>query len=135
MERHPRERKVGVLSAFDRPQSVCLAALCGTVLGFVLSACYLSAGHEPSASAHSDPRRYPLTGVVKSIDTHARTATVAHDKVGDYMPAMTMTYKIKDDKGFASMHEGDQIKATLVVTDSGEMWLESVVVTSTQKKQ
>jgi len=118
---------------FIRRQSVCIAAIAGILLGSIPSACFISAGRERATAANSGPKRYELTGVVKSMNAADQTAVISHDKVGNYMPAMTMTYKIKDDKGFAAMHEGDRITATLVVTDSAEMWLENVRATSTKE--
>jgi Cu/Ag efflux protein CusF len=75
-------------------------------------------------------KRYELRGVVKSVDKQNRRATIKHEKVGDYMDAMTMPFLIKDEKALNTMRPGDQIKATLVVTDDGRLWLESVAITS-----
>jgi hypothetical protein len=46
------------------------------------------------------------------------------------MGPMTMSYLIKDEKALREMRPGDQIKATLVVTDDGGEWLENVVITA-----
>jgi Cu/Ag efflux protein CusF len=75
-------------------------------------------------------KRYELRGVVKSVDKPNRRATIRHEKVGDYMDAMTMPFLIKDEKALNTMRPGDQIKATLVVTDDGGLWLENVAITS-----
>ena len=82
------------------------------------------------AVAASEPKRYDLTGVVMSVDQPNRSAMINHEKVGDYMPAMTMAYAIKDHRALREMRAGDNIKATMVVTHAGEMWLENVVITS-----
>ncbi|MGH9753264.1 MAG: copper-binding protein [Blastocatellia bacterium] len=81
-------------------------------------------------SQQRQERRYELKGVVKSVDKEKRRATIKHEKVGDYMDAMTMPFLIKDEKALDTMRPGDQIKATLVVTDDGGQWLENVVITS-----
>jgi Cu/Ag efflux protein CusF len=75
-------------------------------------------------------RRYELRGVIKSVDKPNRRATIKHEKVGDYMDAMTMPFLIKDEKALNTMRSGDQIKATLVVTNDGGLWLENVLITS-----
>jgi Cu/Ag efflux protein CusF len=75
-------------------------------------------------------RRYELRGVVKSVDKPNRRATIKHEKVGDYMDAMTMPFPIKDEKALNAMRPGDQIKATLVVTNDGGLWLENIAITS-----
>jgi Cu/Ag efflux protein CusF len=75
-------------------------------------------------------RRYELRGVVKSVDKPNRRATIKHEKVGAYMDAMTMPFLIKDEKALNTIQPGDQIKATLVVTNDGGLWLENIAVTS-----
>ena len=43
---------------------------------------------------------------------------------------MMIPFLVKDEKALNTMRPGDQIKATLVVTDDGGQWLENVVITS-----
>jgi Cu/Ag efflux protein CusF len=75
-------------------------------------------------------KRYELRGVVRSVDRPNRRATIKHEKVGDYMDAMTMPFLIRDEKALKTMQPGDQIKATLVVTDDGRQWVENIITTS-----
>jgi Cu/Ag efflux protein CusF len=81
-------------------------------------------------------QRYPLTGVIKSVDKSNRRATIKHDKVEGLMDAMTMPFLLKDEKALNEMQPGDRIKATLVSTDDGAQWLEKIVITvkSTQAR-
>jgi Cu/Ag efflux protein CusF len=108
-------------------------------MGGVAIALVLVAGLALAASVRMNDRpirsrqkekRYELRGVVKSVDKPNRRATIKHEKVGDYMDAMTMPFLIKDEKALNTMRPGDQIKATLVVTDDGGLWLENVAITS-----
>jgi Cu/Ag efflux protein CusF len=46
------------------------------------------------------------------------------------MGAMTMPFPVKDEKALKEMRPGDQIEATLVMTDDGGQWIENVVITS-----
>jgi Cu/Ag efflux protein CusF len=71
------------------------------------------------ATARQKLTRYELKGVVKFVDRPNRSATIKHEKVGDYMGPMTMPFLIKDEKALNTMRPGDQIQATLVVTDDG----------------
>src|SRR4051812_18687754 len=64
-----------------------------------------------------EPKRYPMQGEVKALDTAAKTATIAAGKIGDWMEAMTMEYPIKPDADFQKLHVGDKIDATVVVVD------------------
>ena len=55
----------------------------------------------------------------------ARTVTLAHNAIKDYMPAMAMDFQ---GDGLPSLRPGDRIRATLVVSD-GTTMLTDVVVT------
>jgi Cu/Ag efflux protein CusF len=60
-------------------------------------------------------RRYAMQGEIKSLDTAARTATISHGKIGDWIEAMTMEYPVKPDAELQKLHVGDRIEATVVV--------------------
>jgi protein SCO1/2 len=72
-------------------------------------------------------RRFDLKGTVVSVDKAHETATISHEEIKGYMEAMTMPYKIKDAWALDVMQPGDEVQATLVVTDTSG-WLEQVVV-------
>ncbi|HEY7181595.1 MAG TPA: copper-binding protein [Blastocatellia bacterium] len=78
-------------------------------------------------------RRYELKGIVQSVDKAKKRATIKHEKVGDLMDAMTMPFLIKDEKALNEMEPGDQIKATLVTTSDGGMWLEKITIIAKAK--
>ena len=65
----------------------------------------------------SQTKRYAMQGEVKALDPAAKTATIAHGKIGDWMEAMTMEYPVKPDAEFQKLHVGDRIQATVVVND------------------
>lgn len=94
----------------------------------------LRMNNAPTTSRQKETR-YELRGVVKSVDKEKRRATIKHEKVGDYMDAMTMPFLIKDEKALEEMRPGDQIKATLVVTDDGGQWLEKISILSKATKE
>jgi len=85
--------------------------------GFVLQACT-----KPEAQT-----RYELKGKVVTVDKKGHVVTIAHEEVKDYMDAMTMPFRLKDESYLDIMQEGDKVIATLVITDS-RSWLEDVVV-------
>jgi Cu/Ag efflux protein CusF len=66
--------------------------------------------------AKDQTKRYPMEGEVKALDPAAKTATIAHGKIGDWMGAMTMEYSVKPDAELQKLHVGDRIEATVVVT-------------------
>src|ERR1035438_4818946 len=45
-------------------------------------------------------KRYPMQGQVTALDATTHTATIAAGKIGDWMEAMTMEYKVKPDAEF-----------------------------------
>ena len=60
-------------------------------------------------------RRYAMQGEIKALDATARTATISHGRIGDWMEAMTMEYPVKPDAELQKLHVGDRIEATVVV--------------------
>ncbi|HEX8889808.1 MAG TPA: SCO family protein [Pyrinomonadaceae bacterium] len=73
-------------------------------------------------------KRYELKGTVVSVDKAHSSALISHEEIKGYMEAMTMSYTLKDAWPLDVIKPGDEIQATLVVTDSSS-WLEDVVVT------
>lgn len=86
----------------------------------VLQAC-LKAGVTPE-------KRYELKGKVVNVDKKGRLVSLAHEAITDYMEAMTMPFRLRDETALDIMQEGDKVTATLVVTDS-RSWLEDLVIT------
>lgn len=68
-------------------------------------------------AAKRDTKRYELRGEVKALDPATKSATIKHQKIGDWMEAMTMDFKVKPDSDFQKLHVGDQVRATVVVDD------------------
>ncbi|HWT03415.1 MAG TPA: SCO family protein [Pyrinomonadaceae bacterium] len=91
----------------------------------VLLICLFSASCQPAPEPQG--RRYELKGTVVSVDKARQTATISHEEVKGYMDAMTMPFRLKDAWPLDVMKPGDEVQATLVVTDTSG-WLEEVVV-------
>ena len=70
-----------------------------------------------ACTAKPEPKRYSIHGVVKLLDPAAKTATIQHQKIGDWMEAMTMEFPVKPDAEFQKLHVGDTIDGTVVVDD------------------
>lgn len=87
----------------------------------VLSISLIPAGCRPRRSANE--KRYPLKGKIVAVDQTDHTATIVHEDIVGYMPAMTMPFKIKNDADLAMLKSGDQITGTLVVDDLSS-WVE-----------
>ena len=63
----------------------------------------------------SDERQYRLQGQVLSVAPDHREATIKHEEITGFMPAMTMPYKVKDQALLTGITPGDLIDATLVI--------------------
>src|SRR5664279_3952474 len=68
-------------------------------------------------------KRYELQGRVVAVDSGSREITVAHGDIPGLMPGMTMPFQVgrKEDWIFGKIAPGDNIHATLVMTDHAEL--------------
>lgn len=73
-------------------------------------------------------QRYAIKGKVVSVENRDSTVTISHEAIPGYMDAMTMPFKLKDQRLLADLAEGDRVQATLVVKGL-QSWLEDVVAT------
>lgn len=73
-------------------------------------------------------QRHPIKGKVVSVEKRDLTVTIAHEPIPGYMDAMTMPFKLKDERLLNDLAEGDRVQATLVVKGL-KSWLEDLVVT------
>jgi Cu/Ag efflux protein CusF len=67
--------------------------------------------------AKGETKRYDLRGEVRALDPSTKIATIKHEKIGDWMEAMTMEFRVKPDAEFQKLHVGDRIEAKVVVND------------------
>ncbi|MGB7220029.1 MAG: SCO family protein [Vicinamibacterales bacterium] len=65
----------------------------------------------------SRERTFALKGQILSIASDRQQAVVKHDEIKDFMPAMTMPYKVRE-RWPDSIAPGDLIEATLVVVSN-----------------
>lgn len=93
----------------------------------LFSACQ-TAIKQPVATANA--KRFPLKGKVVSVDKAKQKVIVDHEKIPDYMDAMTMPFPLYDKDILETINKDDGIKAELVVNGDGDYWLESVVITA-----
>ena len=78
----------------------------------VLAALLLAACHSAAP-----PKLYPIHGEIKALDEKTQTATIKHEKIGDWMDAMTMEFPVKPETEFRKLKVGQTIDATVVVND------------------
>jgi protein SCO1/2 len=85
----------------------------------------------PSAPASRTPEKakaagrttlsYRLVGEVREVDPGARSVTIRHEAIPDFMPAMTMKFTLKDRAAFDDLRKGDEVEGNLRVDkENGE---------------
>lgn len=70
---------------------------------------------------------YQLKGQVVALDPASSLITIAHEKIPDFMEAMTMPFTIKDSTLFRGVEVGDSVRG-VVVLQRPEIWLDSLTV-------
>jgi protein SCO1/2 len=93
-----------------------------TIFSLAVAAALLAAACSRNAP---DRRQYQLHGQVLSVAPDRREATIQHDEIAGFMPAMTMPYKVQDPALFDGVAPGDIIDAILVVV-SNDAYLSAV---------
>ena len=80
-----------------------------------------------AAGCQSSPseRTYPLEGQVLSVAPDRQQAAIKHEAIKGLMPAMTMSYKVKEQRWPDGIAPGDLIQATLIVA-SNDAYLTAV---------
>src|SRR3954467_10785306 len=73
----------------------------------------------------ADRREYTLQGQILSIAPDHKEANIKHEEIKGFMSAMTMPYKVRDQKEYADRTPGDLVNATLVVV-SNDAYLKDV---------
>lgn len=75
-------------------------------------------------------RQYPVKGQVLAKNASAAQVTLDNEEIPGFMPAMTMTYPVKDAEGFRQIEPGDRISATVVAEHGGTNYrLEHIAIT------
>ena len=71
----------------------------------------------PPQQSLAELKRYDLIGEVKELDTKGKIAKIQHQKIGDWMEAMTMEFPVKDPADFVKLKVGQKVRATVFVQD------------------
>ncbi len=72
-------------------------------------------------------KQYPMHGKIVTVDVAKKIARIDAGAIGDWMGAMTMDYKIKDDAGLAKLAPGMEIDATVNVQGNDDAdWITDI---------
>ena len=111
-----------------KPYSAILPLLVALALAAFASGCHRS----PQPSASGPGKQYPVRGKVVSTDPSSGEVTLDGAAIPGFMEAMTMPYKLKNPGILGELHPGDQLAATLYVTDTSDV-IDNIVITAQAK--
>jgi protein SCO1 len=93
----------------------------------LLLLCFAILGCNRQPTLSPNAKKFDLNGKIIAVDKGNHLLTIAHGDIKDYMPAMTMEFKVKDAWVFDVAKPGDEIAAAYIV-DGANSWLEEVVI-------
>jgi protein SCO1/2 len=76
-------------------------------------------------------RRFELKGKVVSVNKAQRQVTIAHERIPDFMDAMTMPFNVREDWAIEALAPGQTIEATLVVKGD-RSWIEGIRISQSE---
>jgi len=79
-------------------------------------------------------RRFELKGKVVDVDRAQRQVMIAHEKIPEFMDAMTMPFNVGDDWAIPVLAPGQKIEATLVVRGD-RSWIEGLRISKGEEIQ
>ena len=85
------------------------------------------------AGCGGSSKHYTLNGQLLAKDELTARITVSNENIPGFMPAMTMSYTVKDPGGLEQADPGDRITASVVVRKNS-YWLEHITVTDRSKR-
>jgi protein SCO1/2 len=101
--------------------------LCLAAAIFFVGGCQRNAPpSEPAAVVQG--KQYPVKGKVVATDPSRGEVTLDAAAIPGFMEAMTMPYKLRTPNILSELHPGDQITATLYVSDADDL-LDNIVIT------
>src|SRR5438445_13613463 len=79
-----------------------------------------------SSASGGSVQKFQVTGVLREIKADRRTAVIQHEAISNYMPGMTMFFKVKDTNQLAGLRSGDEVSFRLLVSRD-ESWIDHVI--------
>jgi protein SCO1 len=96
---------------------------------------FLGCSRENSSSTASSAKNAPakktarqefqVRGVVQEVKTADKEVVIQHEEIPNYMPAMTMSFEVKNTNELAGLAANDVVSFRMVVTDD-DGWIENL---------
>lgn len=80
-----------------------------------------------AASLAAAPKRYPVTGIILTVDQQHRSFVASCEAIPGYMEAMEMPYSVRDVRELKDLKPGAYVDFTLVV-EPRRSWVEGIQV-------
>jgi protein SCO1 len=108
------------------PSLLTLAMIQRSVFAIVILLLAISFGQEfRGSAAATDLKTFKVKGVVRDLKADGKTVVIDHEKIPDYMDAMTMPFRVKTTNEVAGLRRGDVVSFRLSVTES-ESWIDQI---------
>ena len=72
-------------------------------------------------------KRYEMLGEVLEVERDRKIVTIKHERIGDWMEAMTMQFPVRDASDLTKLQAGKRIRATVFVQNM-DYWVGEVEV-------
>jgi protein SCO1/2 len=100
--------------------------VCRVGIAVLCAATLVGCGQRPA------PKEYQLHGQVLAVRAEQQEIVIRHDDIENFMPGMTMPFRVKERRWLEAAAPGDIVDATLVVQD-GDAWLSRVTPTGARE--
>jgi protein SCO1/2 len=108
-----------------RRRELFISALSSGLLMLIVCGAKSTGSFPLSGGEATNVRMFMAKGTVMELKPDDRTVVIRHEAISNYMAAMTMPFKVKDQKKLAGLRRGDEISFQLQVTES-ESWVEQI---------
>ncbi len=105
------------------------AGLGAVALGVLVAACRREASDPtPGGNSTATNRSFVAQGTVRKLSPNDQAVVIAHPAISNYMPAMTMSFKVRQSNELAGLRVGDEVSFRLLV-NAEESWIDQIVKT------
>lgn len=95
---------------------------------FLLGGCGGGGEPEPAPAPAPEPseQHFEGVGVVESVDISARSFTIDHEEIPDFMEAMTMPYDVMDGALLEGIEPGAKVRFGIMVLSDGSYFVDII---------
>jgi protein SCO1 len=78
-----------------------------------------------NVTAESDRKIFQVRGVIQELKGWENEVVIRHEEIPNYMPAMTMSFEVKNPAELNGLATNDQVSFNMIVTDA-DGWIENI---------